>query len=168
MDIIPSALVETGENDSVPDDKTPTQIAEEALQPATTGWTKREIAISDEKHRKACPAIRGMRTLRAYILVGLGFVLSASILGTVTIQASLRADRLELKDEFREILRAELAKVAMNDPLPSPLASPSVPPSSPALISQPRPRKLASRASASPPTASARWLNPLNYVQAAQ
>lgn len=165
MDIIPPALIETGENDAAPEEKTPLQMANEAHQKATVLWVKDQLS----EHGRHCPALKNIRSLRAYLLIGIGFVLSASMWGTVTIQASLRADRLELKDEFREILRTELAKVAMNDDaLPSPMASPSVPPSSPALVSQPKPRKLASRASASPPTAGARWLNPLNYVQASQ
>ena len=164
MDIIPPALVETGESDAIPEEKTPLQMAQEAHEAASVGWVKREL----EQHGKHCPALRNLRSLRAWYLVGAGFIFSASMFGTVTIKSSLKADRLELKDEFREILRAELAKVAINEaPAPQVIAtSPVVPPVTPAPVSQPKPRKAAS--STATGGGGFHWLNPLNYVQASQ
>lgn len=165
MAIIPPALVETGESEAVPEEKTPEQMAHESHETASVGWVKREFDV----HGKRCPALKNLRSLRAWFLVGSGFILSASILGTVTIQASLRADRLELKDEFRTIIREEIGKVATapDEAAPAPLVYPPV---TPAVQPQPKNRKNAgtSHANASVAPGGAHWLNPLNYLQAIQ
>lgn len=164
MDFIPPALVETGESDAVPEEKTPMQMANEAHESASVGWVKREM----EQHGKRCPAIKNLRSLRAYILVGAGFILSASMWGTVTIQASLRADRLELKDEFRSIIREEIGKVAVAEPpIPAPLI---YPPITPAIVPATKPRRITptAQASASTTPAGARFVNPLHYLQGVQ
>jgi hypothetical protein len=164
MDIIPPALIETGESDAAPEEKTPLQMASESRESASVAWVKYEL----EKHGKHCPALRNIRSLRAYLLIGIGFILSASMWGTVTIQASLRADRLELKDEFRSIIREEIGKVAIADPpIPSPLVYPPV---TPAIVPATKPRRSspATQASASVSPAGARFANPLHYLQAVQ
>lgn len=164
MEIIPNPLIETGENDAVPEEKTPLQMAQEAHEGASVGWVKREL----EQHGKRCPSIRVMRSFRAYLLIGAGFISCASILGTVTIRAEMRADRLEIKDEFRSILREEIGgKLAALAPVITPPITSVAAASTPAPVVAPSAVNITPRRQL-PPSRARLTLPPINFVQAAQ
>lgn len=108
MSLLPPQLVDTGESEAVPEEKTPSQIAAEADEVATVGYVKAEGERKMGIHVKSCPAMRNMRTLRTWLLVISGAGAAASVLGTVAIKAELRADRAEIKAELRTIIRQEV------------------------------------------------------------
>lgn len=96
MSILPDPLTDTGENEAV-GDKTPSQLATEALEPATCAFVTQEVG----RHRNTCGA---RRQVRRWQLWAAGLIFS-----TVAAQGVLLLSwRAVIGETVRRVVREEL------------------------------------------------------------